>query len=82
MNKTLISMTCVAAAVVVGFSNSSQAAGVTLVENGEPRVSLVVAADEPKAEQAAAEIQKYLPLDPRHQSTGDFQGLDLLHLGL
>ena len=60
MNKTLISMTCVAAAVVVGFSNSSQAAGVTLVENGEPRVSLVVAADEPKAEQAAAEIQKYL----------------------
>src|SRR3954466_13864716 len=32
----------------------------TIVDHGEPRSAIVVAANEPKAEQAAAEIQKYV----------------------
>ncbi len=37
-----------------------QAAPLTIVENGQPRAAIVVAANEPKADQAAAEIQKYI----------------------
>jgi hypothetical protein len=39
---------------------SLRAEPLTIVENGEPRAALVVAADEPKADQAAAELQKYV----------------------
>ena len=37
-----------------------QAAPLTLVENGQSRATIVVAANEPKADKAAQEIQKYI----------------------
>jgi len=42
------------------FMDSSSHADLIIVENGQPRAAIVVAANEPKAERAAAEIQKYV----------------------
>ncbi|NQU11281.1 DUF4838 domain-containing protein [bacterium] len=56
MKKTAV---CFVALVLTSVS-LLKAAPLTLVENGQPRAAIVVAAGEPKAEQAAAEIQKYV----------------------
>jgi len=40
--------------------SSARAEPLTIVENGVPRAAVVVAAGEPKAEEAAAEIQRYV----------------------
>src|SRR3954470_7332378 len=39
---------------------SARAEPLVIVENGEARAAIVAAANEPKADQAAAEIQKYV----------------------
>ena len=51
-------MFCIAIAIV-GISGAA-AAPLTIVENGQPRAALVVAANEPKADKAAAAIQIYI----------------------
>lgn len=48
------------AAALVALSCQLGNAQITIVENGQPRATIVVAADEPKADTAAAAIQKYV----------------------
>ncbi len=50
----------VAALAAGGLADRLGAAELVLVENGAPRAVIVVAADEPKADRAAAELQKYI----------------------
>jgi len=45
--------------IFVGIS-LLKAAPITIVENGKPQAVIVVASDEPKADKAATEIQKYI----------------------
>ena len=54
--KTLLSRSLLAGMAAVG----AQAEPLTIVENGQPRAAIIVAGNEPKAEKAAAEIQKYV----------------------
>src|ERR1043166_5627803 len=55
MKQILLSIAVVA--MICGTASSAQ---LVIVENGQPRATIVVAADEPKAERAATEIQKYV----------------------
>ena len=51
----------VLAAISLAFAvTAANADTLTIVENGEPRAAIVVAANEPQAEKAALEIQKYI----------------------
>ena len=47
-------------ALILGNASSLLAEPLTLVENGQPRATIVVAIGEPKAEKAAADLQKYI----------------------
>jgi hypothetical protein len=47
------------------FASLSQAAPLVIVDQGQPKATIVVAADEPKAAMAAGEIQKYVELISR-----------------
>ena len=53
--------TFLSALLLAGLTTwGARAESLTIVENGQPQAAIVVAANEPKAEKAAAEIQKYV----------------------